>query len=337
MQQNRLATILVLTALLGLSQSGVMAEQESRNFYRAPSSFAGKTIVLPIGTCFEGRIQSTIGSRASHSGQSFTVEVSAPVMANGTEVLIPSGSEVTGEVAEAISSSSQPHDKNMYAPMGILRVQITGLKLPDGQSYPLVASLAPDGARGRRGAAPTRKNTVAYVGTQAGFDAVNPALQPRNPRSGNGKMAVLKRGDMMSDPIYGDSQATQNNSSGQIRALIRKGRDLMILSGSSLTIRLDGPLKMTMGASSTQNATESAAAEEPAPTSKSSGKHFAKSRPAAPAEAAHSAPTDAMAQPDPAPQAQQPVANTQPARQQPLPLQQPYIPTAPGQQPGTEF
>ncbi len=174
--RQSLALTLSLAVFCGLIQTAVQAQQGGQNFYRAPSSFAGKTVVLPIGTTFEGRIQSTIGSRQSRSGESFSVEVSAPVLANGTDVLIPSGAEVVGEVAEAISSSSQPHDKNKFPPMGILRVQLTSIRFPDGQSYPMVASFAPDGShnRGSQGLN-ARKSSVAYVGTQAGFDAVNPS------------------------------------------------------------------------------------------------------------------------------------------------------------------
>jgi hypothetical protein len=279
MQQKKLALSSAAATLFIFSPLASLAQQDAQNFYRAPSKFAGKTVVLPIGTTFEGRIQSTIGSRQSRSGESFSVEVSAPILANGTEVLIPSGSEVIGEVAEAISSASQPHDKNTYAKLGILRVQITTLKMPDGQTYPLIASFAADGQRGGRGGDLTaRKSSVAYVGTQAGFDAVNPALQQRNQRQNQGKMQVLGKSQIMSDPILGDQQGNQSNSYGQVRSLVRRGRELIIMRGSSITIRLDGPLKIALGVSNAQNSVESAPSDEAAPSSKS--KHFAKSRPA---------------------------------------------------------
>jgi len=276
---HALRQVLVLTlSLASLPLQGAFAaDKGGRDYYRAPSNIAGKTLVLPIGTCFEGRIQSTIGSSASRSGESFTIEVSAPLLANGSEVLIPSGSEVIGEVAEAISSSAQPHDKGVK-PLGILRVQLSTLKLPDGMTYPLVASFAPDGgARGRRGGGTmaARKSSVGYIGTQAGFDAVNPALQ-KSARSNRGKMEVLKRTEILNDPVLGDGGGN-NNATGQVRALIRKNRDLMILRGSSITIRLDAPLKIAFGASSAQASMESPTPDEPQARS---GKHFAKSRPA---------------------------------------------------------
>jgi len=274
------ALVLALSSI-GSLPDAYAADKGGRDFYRAPSNFAGKTLVLPIGTCFEGRIQSTIGSSASRSGESFTIEVSAPLLANGSEVLIPSGSEVIGEVAEAISSGAQPHDKGTNRPLGILRVQLTTLKLPDGMTYPLVASFAPDGsARGRRGggAMNARKSGVGYIGTQAGFDAVNPSLQPKSTRNGRGRLEVLKRSEVLSDPVLGDAGGSNNNSTGQVRALIRKGRDLMILRGSSITIKLDAPLKIAFGASTAQTSMESPSPDEP---TNHSGKHFSKTRPQA--------------------------------------------------------
>ncbi|MBS2007781.1 MAG: hypothetical protein JST01_12115 [Cyanobacteria bacterium SZAS TMP-1] len=265
-----------------ISTPGASAsDQGGRDFYRAPSTYAGKTLILPIGTAFEGRIQSTIGSRESRSGERFTIEVSAPVLANGSEVLIPSGSEVIGEVAEAIPSGAQPHDKGATRPLGILRVQLSSLKLPDGMTYPLVASFAPDGARNHRGGAgmTARKSGVAYIGSQAGFDAVNPAMQPRSARNSQGKLQVLKRQEILSDPVLGESGGQNSNAGGVVRALVRKGRDLMILRGSSITVRLDAPLKIAFGASTAKTSMDSPTPDEP--VAGGTGKHFAKTRPAA--------------------------------------------------------
>ena len=198
-------------------------------------------------------------------------------MANGTEVLIPSGSEVIGEVAEAISSSAQPHDKNAVKPLGILRTQLSSIKMPDGRSYPLVASFATDAARSHNkgGIAnmTPRKSTVAYVGTQAGFDSVNPANSSTNKRTRNG---VMSRSDILRDPILGDTQASGGGNSGVVRSLIRKGRELYIMSGSSITIKLDAPLKIALEASSAQTSIDTVTPDEPVKGGRA--KHFSKTR-----------------------------------------------------------
>lgn len=246
---------LALSAYLapGLTQAAQAARKAEPppNYYQKPTSLSGKVVVIPSGFVFEGRISKTIGSAASRPGDRFTIEVFSPVMANGTEVLIPSGAEISGEVVEAISSSRQPKERGMPRPLGKLRTQLMTITLPDGASFPVVASLAPDSANDPRGAGglKSRQSSVAYVGSEAGFNAVNPALQGRGTRDRNGRLAVIKKDDFLRDEILGNSQQRNQTFNGPVRALVKKGRDLYIYSGSSLSIRLDAPLKMTYAAS----------------------------------------------------------------------------------------
>ncbi|CAN5357877.1 hypothetical protein BH11CYA1_BH11CYA1_24370 [soil metagenome] len=290
---------LLLASLLTISWSALVMPEKAEaakrqevfeDAYRAPNSFQGKAVVLPIGTSFEGRIQSTIGSSASKPGERFSVEVSAPVMANGTEVLIPSGTEVIGEVVEAISSSHQPRLKGYPRQLGKLRVQLMSIHMPSGVTLPLVASLSGETTANQKsgqGGLTSRKSSVAYVGSQAGFDAVNPALNNRrDPRTG--KIAVLKSDDILKDPILGEgtnSAKGNGNNNSLIRSLVKNGRDLYIYSGSPLTIRLDAPLKISFAASTAQSSIDSAVLDEPAPASRKGSKRFAKERPAPEPEA----------------------------------------------------
>ena len=306
---NKQARPLLLASLLTISWSTIAIPEQAQaakkeevfeDAYRAPNSFHGKAVVLPIGTSFEGRIQSTIGSSASKPGERFSVEVSAPVMANGTEVLIPSGTEVVGEVVEAISSSRQPHIKGYPRQLGKLRVQLMSIHMPSGVTLPLVASLSGETTANQKsgqGGLTSRKSSVAYVGSQAGFDAVNPAMNnKRDPRTG--KITVLKREDILKDPILGEEaggNSGKNNS--LIRSLVKNGRDLYIYNGSPLTIRLDAPLKISFAASSAQSSIDTSRLDEPAPTSRKGGKRFAKERPAPEPEAQ----TDESSQNAPAP------------------------------------
>ncbi len=108
-------------------------------------------------------------------------------------------------------------------------------------------------------------------------------LQPRNSRGNQGKLAVMRQSEIMSDPILGDSGNRSNANGTQIRSLMRKGRELYIMRGSSMTIRLDSPLKIAMGGSTAQNSMQTTSPDEAAtmPT----GKHFSKSRSAPAANA----------------------------------------------------
>jgi len=269
---------LVLAFTVWLSSTPALAQQrQQEDYYHGAnaSALSGKTVFLPAGTCFEGRLDTTIGSHVSHQGQTFLIAVSAPVLANGTEVIIPAGSQVMGEVVEAISSEHLPHKKGYVKPTGKLRVQLTGLRTPDGMTYPMVASLANE--ESIQGNTKKRNNLgggVGYVGSQASFDAVAPGMSNRNGNSGRGPQVVTKQ-DLQRDPLYGkDQQQDQNDRGGQIRSLMKKGHEICIFQGSPVTIKLDGPLKI--GVSNAPGADSAyTAAREHAVHTNTGGRRFA--------------------------------------------------------------
>jgi hypothetical protein len=228
-------------ALLGYLPTTAIAQD-----FQGASSLHGKTVIMPRGTTFEGRMDLTIGSK-SRRGQPFTISMSAPVLANGTDVLIPAGSQVIGEVVEAIPASDVPHPKGVK-PTGKLRVQLSSLRTPDGITYPIVASLAGESySQGGGGRLTPNKNLgggIGYVGTQDSFEAVAPGMEARR-RGGNNRMQVLSKSEIMRDPIYGiDMMDQQQSGAAKIRSLVVKNRDLYIAGGSPVSIKLDAPFKI---------------------------------------------------------------------------------------------
>jgi hypothetical protein len=209
----------------------------------------GRTIVIPAGTTFEGRIDATLSSRKSHQGDRFNVILSSPVLANGTDVLIPTGAMVIGEVVEAMASSHQPHGKKQHA-SGKLRVQITALKMPDGTTYPLVGSFIGEttGKGASRKVNPNLGGGVAYIGSQTNFNTVYPNSHPQGGgRNNKGPQLVTKK-QMMDDPLLGDPDKSSNQQ-GQaptIRSIVKDHYDLFIHEGSPMSVRLDAPLKMAI-------------------------------------------------------------------------------------------
>ncbi len=232
------------------------AEQRAKRtdpntYYRAPHTLSGKMIILPIGTTFEGRLNTTISSARSHAGQSFAIGLSAPVLSNGIDVVIPAGSEVIGEVVEAISSSSQPKQKRMPKPKGKLRVQINQLRTPDGTTFPLVGNLTGE-VEGRRGGGHGLQSqlgsSVGYVGTAEAFEAVAPGSNRygKQPQSGRGPDYVKKR-EFMAHEIYGTGGERGNDGEDRrIRSLVLRKNDLWIDAGSPLTIKLQAPLRLAV-------------------------------------------------------------------------------------------
>ncbi len=261
--------------------------QSPGSLFRGAQTMHGKTLIIPIGVDFEGRIDHTIGSSCSKQGERFEVEVSSPVLANGTDVLIPAGSAVIGEVVECIPSSRLPHQKGFPKPTGKLRVQLSGLRTPDGVTYPMVASFTGEtqsqgggGGRGRRGN--ERANThlgrgVAYVGTQDGFEAVSPGASQRfRARPGQAPKLVTPQ-EIMRDPIYGTGQAgASTQGMSHIRSLVKRNANLWILAGSPLSIRIDAPFKMGIAPAAGGASALEAPMDDPDRIEKNGGRRFAK-------------------------------------------------------------
>ncbi|MBA3995453.1 MAG: hypothetical protein C0469_18195 [Cyanobacteria bacterium DS2.3.42] len=261
--------------------------QSSESLYRGAHTMHGKTVIIPIGVDFEGRIDHTIGSSISKPGERFEVEVSSPILANGTDVLIPAGSAVIGEVVECIPSSRLPHQRGFPKPTGKLRVQLSGLRTPDGVTYPMVASLAGEtmaqgggGGRGRQGR--ERPNThlghgVAYVGTPTSFEAVAPgAAQRFRTRPGQPPKLVTPQ-DIMRDAIYGTGQAGNTTSgTAHIRSLVKKNSNLWIVQGSPLSIRIDAPFKMGIAPAASSASVLDAPADDQERIERNGGRRFAK-------------------------------------------------------------
>jgi hypothetical protein len=240
-----MACLPILTVQNTFAASKAKREEFGKNF-RSPSTMAGKTVLIPIGTTFEGRVDTTLSSTKSKAGQAFGIIMSAPVLANGVDVIIPAGSKVMGEVVEAVPSGNVPYKKKIQPkPRGKLRIQLTGLQTPDGVTYPMVASVAGEvDSRGRSRRTPLGTG-VAYMGSSSQFEAVAPGAPgtSRNQRAGQAAK-VMKRKDMLKDTLYGLDNERKYHEEAMIRSLVLKKRDYFIFEGSPMTVRLDAPFKM---------------------------------------------------------------------------------------------
>jgi hypothetical protein len=317
----------IAPVLPATAQHGQTKRTDPNTYYRAPHSMAGKMIVLPIGTTFEGRINQNISSTRSHAGESFAVVLSAPVLSNGIDVIIPAGSQVIGEVVEAIPSHAQPHKKRMPKPRGKLRIQITQLRTPDGTSYPLVANLVGEQETGRNGHGGLQTplgSSVGYVGTAESFEAVAPGSSRYGKQYGQSRSPekdyVHKR-QFLSDEIYGMGDERGQGGDRRIRSLVLRKNDLYIDSGSPLTVRLSAPLRLAVSpmapGAPVGSVDESTGGDDrlPPPSSRSAGADIPPlgGAPGGPSDMPEASQPSA-APPQSAPQgAQQPVPTTRPS------------------------
>lgn len=253
-----LAAFLLLSGAAAYAQSSMPPSRPDRKndpneFYRAPSSVHGKTILVPIGTTWEGRISTTISSARSKPGTAFDITMSSPVLLNGTEVVVPAGSAIVGEVVEAVPASSVPRqlmqDKRLVR--GKLRIQISGLRTPDGVTHPLVASIAGevDPSDGNwTDYKPPLGTSVGYVGSSGSFEAVNiNRSKTSRYEQGDRRPPVITKKDLLNDPILGAGEDGYRKDRLTIRSLVLKGRDYYIYSGSPITVRLQAPFKISVG------------------------------------------------------------------------------------------
>ena len=239
--------------LFGCLQPTYARKQEDpEKYYRSPNSLHGKTVLIPIGSHIEGRMNKTISSKRSKPGEKFSIEITSPMLANGSDVIIPIGSRIIGEIIEAIPARRQKRRKGFPKPNGKLRTSLSVLKTPDGVSRPMIASIA--GELYSSGAGRISENkalsqpSLGYAGNAASFSAVHPSMQKRGGKRGP---QVVKRRDYFRDPVLGVDKSSRMRNRGTpiIRSMIRKGRDIFIMAGSPLTVRIDAPLKISVAPS----------------------------------------------------------------------------------------
>ncbi len=243
---------LVLTMALGPAADAQSRQEDPEKYFRSPNTLHGKTVLIPIGSHIEGRMNKTISSKTSKQGEKFSIEITSPVLANGTDVIIPIGSKIIGEVVEAIPASKQKHPRGTPKPSGKLRTSLTLIQTPDGMSRPLVASIAGEFLATGSGRLQPNQDlqnpSLGYAGSGASFAAVHPSMNKRN--YGNQGPKVVTKRDYWQDPVLGvERYGRSQRGTPVIRSMIKKGRDIYIMSGSPLSIKIDAPLQISVAPS----------------------------------------------------------------------------------------
>jgi hypothetical protein len=266
-QPKLLSALILLVASVATTCGAALAQssepperpkrtQDPDTYYHAPNSMHGKTVVLPINTTFEGRVDQTISSAHSRPGARFHIVIDSPVIVNGNDVVIPTGSKIIGEVVEAVPASDVPkqkwQDKRLIH--GKLRVQISGLQTPDGAMYPLVAQLQGEVWDKSHEYLNMYKNplgtNVGYMGTGTSFEATNANRQNAEIArfQHRGAPTVMSKQDFMKDEVLGmgyqPNGMVNNLDFSSVRSLVLKGRDYFIYNGSPLTVKVTAPFKI---------------------------------------------------------------------------------------------
>ncbi|HEY8019888.1 MAG TPA: TrbI/VirB10 family protein [Thermoanaerobaculia bacterium] len=165
------------------------------------------TVDLPAGTTFNVELSKGLSSATSRAGETFRARITGNVTRDG-EVAIPAGSEVVGEVTQAVPLKQ-------IGGQASLGIRFTDLVLPTGETIPIQASLLREGKN-------ESKRAAATIGGAAAGGAI----------LGN----ILSRGNRGGGSVIG---ALIGAVAGTAIAAHHKGQEVEIPPGTVLGLQLD--------------------------------------------------------------------------------------------------
>jgi type IV secretion system protein VirB10 len=177
-------------------------------------------IAVPANTIVQLQLNQGLSSRTAQKGDAFSASVTAPVVVDNT-VVIPEGSRVYGRVTEVLRAERRQN--------GSVAVAFYELELPTKEKIEIHGSLASledekgekqqVGQEGEVEGKSTTKRNVAFIGGGAGAGALVGAV------AGGGKGAGIG--------------AAVGAGVGTLGALMAKGNDVQVASGTDIAMALD--------------------------------------------------------------------------------------------------
>lgn len=170
------------------------------------------TVTLPAGTQLDVEFTRSLASNTAAPGEAFRVRVAHDVMEDG-EVAIPGGSEILGEVTEAV-----PLRK--VGGQAKLALRFTDLVLPSGATVPIDASFVQQG-----------RNETGRDAATIGGAAAGGAILGR----------ILNKGNRSKGSVIG---AIIGAAAGTAIAARRPGEEVVIPEGSVVSLKLDDSVEV---------------------------------------------------------------------------------------------
>lgn len=165
------------------------------------------TVTVPAGTVLDVELTKTLASNTSAPGEAFRARVTQDVTEDG-EVVIPAGSEILGEVTEAVPTRK-------VGGQAKLGLRFTDLVLPSGATMPIAASFVQQG----------RSETGRDAATIGGGAAAGAILG-----------RVLGKGNRSKGAVIG---AIIGAAAGTAIASRTPGEEVVIPDGTVVSLRLD--------------------------------------------------------------------------------------------------
>ncbi|HEX6898953.1 MAG TPA: hypothetical protein VF789_04535 [Thermoanaerobaculia bacterium] len=178
---------------------------------RAPSLVTYATV--PAGTQLDVEFTETVASNTSREGDTFRVRVANDIREEG-HVVIPTGSEILGQVTEAAPIQQKIGGRARLA------LAFTDLVLPSGTRVPIEASFV------QQGRSETGRDAATIGGAAAGG-----AILGR----------VLKKSDRTKGGVIG---AVVGAAAGAVIASRTPGQEVVFSEGTVVSLRLDDPVEI---------------------------------------------------------------------------------------------
>lgn len=160
---------LLFAILLAVGSGDVTAQKKKPVLKKKPAAVKVVKPVTPMftvesGTIFRAKMNSTISSKTTAAGSTFTARIIEPVYSTTGEVVIPEGSTLIGRV-----DSVKPARKGGH--VGEIDVSFTSVKLPNGKVRAINGSLtdldsksAKSDAEGTAAGDKTSHRKVKFIG-----------------------------------------------------------------------------------------------------------------------------------------------------------------------------
>ena len=217
-QKNMLTPILlgIIAILLGVMAFGQLSNGVIMN-----KLLGQKTVTIPNGTRLNVIIQNSVNSAASRRGDVVTGAISNPVVI-GEDIAVPAGSQIIGEV-----SSVAPAERFKAGKGGYIAVRFTSIQTSDGKKYPISSntySLA--GETGGSTVAKGVGKAVLGAGAGAALGTAIGAIAGGRPGRGAWSGAAIGGG------------------LGATSAIVSKGKDVGLYSGTTVPVTLEQPVQV---------------------------------------------------------------------------------------------
>lgn len=231
-----LSSILIFSYMPTFAQGGyqepnsyddVLQGNNAQGAGTATRPLKGRVVVAPAGSRFDATLTSTLSSGTSRVGDVVNASVSSP-LAVGSDVVIPNGSQLIGQVVNAI-----PAKRFRAGAGGVLEIRFTSIQTPDGQRYPLSASVDTTQFKLQAGTGGSRvvkgiEKTAVGAGLGAALGTAIGAIAGGMPGRGAWSGAAIGGG------------------TGALAALAQKGSELVIQSGAQIPVLLDQSLQVVV-------------------------------------------------------------------------------------------